>query len=34
MQAYSIQKATTPIYEFLDDLTNRYIRRSRRRFWK
>lgn len=34
VQAYSIQKATTPIYDFLDDLTNRYIRRSRRRFRK
>ncbi len=34
IQAYSIQKATAPIYDFLDDLTNRYIRRSRRRFRK
>lgn len=34
MQSYNMQKATQPIYNFLDDLTNRYIRRSRRRFWK
>jgi len=32
--AYDMVSASTPIYEFMDDLTNRYIRRSRRRFWK
>ena len=32
--AYDVVAASTPIYEFMDDLTNRYIRRSRRRFWK
>jgi isoleucyl-tRNA synthetase len=25
---------TRPIFEFMDNLTNWYIRRSRRRFWK
>jgi len=34
MQAYNMQKAVQPIIKFLDDLTNRYIRRSRRRFRK
>lgn len=32
--AYDLVAASTPIYEFMDDLTNWYIRRSRRRFWK
>lgn len=32
--AYDMVSASTPIYEFMDDLTNWYIRRSRRRFWK
>jgi isoleucyl-tRNA synthetase len=32
--AYDMVAASTPIYEFMDDLTNWYIRRSRRRFWK
>lgn len=31
---YNMQKAVQPIKEFLDNLTNRYIRRSRRRFRK
>jgi isoleucyl-tRNA synthetase len=34
METYNIQKAATPIFEFIEDLTNRYIRRNRRRFWK
>ncbi len=31
---YDVYKATTPVEEFLDDLSNWYVRRSRRRFWK
>lgn len=31
---YNLQKATEPIAKFIDSLTNWYIRRSRRRFWK
>lgn len=31
---YDLQKASNSIYKFVDDLTNWYIRRSRRRFWK
>ncbi|QQR84072.1 isoleucine--tRNA ligase [Candidatus Peregrinibacteria bacterium] len=31
--AYNLQKASNAIYQFVDDLTNWYIRRSRRRFW-
>jgi len=31
---YDLQQATTPIAKFIDSLTNWYIRRSRRRFWK
>lgn len=31
---YDLQKSTRPILNFIDDLTNWYIRRSRRRFWK
>jgi isoleucyl-tRNA synthetase len=31
---YHIYTATKPIEEFLDDLSNWYVRRSRRRFWK
>jgi isoleucyl-tRNA synthetase len=34
MQAYELQRAIEPIVRFIDDLTNWYIRRSRRRFWK
>jgi isoleucyl-tRNA synthetase len=30
---YEIAKATRPIREFIDDLSNWYLRRSRRRFW-
>lgn len=34
MQAYDIQKALKPVLEFIDDASNWYVRRSRRRFWK
>jgi len=34
MENYDLQKASHAIYEFVDGLTNWYIRRSRRRFWK
>jgi isoleucyl-tRNA synthetase len=34
MDAYDLQKAVRPFVGFIDDLTNWYIRRSRRRFWK
>ncbi len=33
-EAYDLQIPTRAITEFMDDLTNWYIRRSRRRFWK
>jgi isoleucyl-tRNA synthetase len=31
---YQISRATRPLQEFVDDLSNWYVRRSRRRFWK
>lgn len=31
---YQIHKATRPITELIDDISNWYVRRSRRRFWK
>ncbi len=34
MEAYNLTKATRPLIDFVDDLSNWYIRRSRRRFWK
>jgi isoleucyl-tRNA synthetase len=34
MEAYELQRAIEPIVRFVDDLTNWYVRRSRRRFWK
>ena len=34
MNGYDLYKASNEIYEFVDNLTNWYIRRSRRRFWK
>lgn len=34
MDQYNLPKATRPIIEFMDVLSNWYIRRSRRRFWK
>ncbi|MBI3984203.1 isoleucine--tRNA ligase [Candidatus Microgenomates bacterium] len=32
--AYQIAKATRPLIDLVDDLSNWYVRRSRRRFWK
>ncbi|HZM16449.1 MAG TPA: isoleucine--tRNA ligase [Candidatus Krumholzibacteria bacterium] len=34
MEEYELQRAIDPIVQFVDELTNWYIRRSRRRFWK
>lgn len=34
MESYDLQRASNAIYSFVDSLTNWYIRRSRRRFWK
>jgi len=34
MQAYDVPNATKPILEFVEDASNWYVRRSRRRFWK
>ncbi|MDA0991424.1 MAG: isoleucine--tRNA ligase, partial [Verrucomicrobia bacterium] len=34
MDTYDLQRAVRPFVDFVDDLTNWYIRRSRRRFWK
>lgn len=34
MNGYDLQKASNAMYSFVDSLTNWYIRRSRRRFWK
>jgi len=34
MDGYDIPNATAPILPFLDDASNWYVRRSRRRFWK
>jgi len=34
MDAYDLQSAVRPFVRFIEDLTNWYIRRSRRRFWK
>lgn len=34
MNAYRIDRATDQLQGFVDDLSNWYIRRSRRRFWK
>jgi isoleucyl-tRNA synthetase len=34
MDEYDIPNATSPILPFLDDASNWYVRRSRRRFWK
>lgn len=33
-ECYDLQIPTRAIMEFMDDLTNWYVRRSRRRFWK
>ncbi len=34
MEAYRLYKVVDSLVSFIDDLTNWYIRRSRRRFWK
>ncbi len=34
MNVYNLPKAARPMLEFLDNLSNWYVRRSRRRFWK
>jgi isoleucyl-tRNA synthetase len=34
MDAYDLPSATKPILPFIDDASNWYVRRSRRRFWK
>ncbi|KKP80344.1 MAG: hypothetical protein A2271_04690 [Candidatus Moranbacteria bacterium RIFOXYA12_FULL_35_19] len=34
MLAYDLPNATKPIMDFIDNLSNWYIRRSRKRFWK
>ena len=34
MDAYDLQGAVRPLVDYIGDLTNWYIRRSRRRFWK
>lgn len=34
MDEYNLPKATRPLIDFVDNLSNWYIRRSRRRFWK
>ncbi len=34
MDNYDLQKSVRPFVAFVEDLTNWYIRRSRRRFWK
>ena len=33
LQAYALDDATKCVLEFLDKLTNWWLRRSRRRFW-
>ncbi len=34
MDVYDLQRSVRPFVSFIEDLTNWYIRRSRRRFWK
>ncbi len=34
MDVYDLQRSVRPFVNFVEDLTNWYIRRSRRRFWK
>jgi isoleucyl-tRNA synthetase len=34
MDAYRLDRATRPLEQLLDDASNWYVRRSRRRFWK
>ena len=33
-ESYELSKASWPIYKLVDDMSNWYVRRSRRRFWK
>lgn len=34
MDNYELAKASQPVYKLVDDMSNWYVRRSRRRFWK
>lgn len=34
MDSYRLDRAARPLYDLLDDASNWYVRRSRRRFWK
>lgn len=34
MDAYNVPKATSPLFELIEDISNWYVRRSRKRFWK
>jgi isoleucyl-tRNA synthetase len=34
MNSYNLMKATRPMLDFVENLSNWYVRRSRRRFWK
>ncbi len=34
MEGYHLNHVVTPVLGFIDDLTNWYVRRSRRRFWR
>ncbi len=34
MEAFNVQQAARHLAEFIDDLSNWYVRRSRRRFWR
>jgi len=34
MESYELQRAIAPLLSFTEELTNWYVRRSRRRFWK
>ncbi|HUD05877.1 MAG TPA: isoleucine--tRNA ligase [Candidatus Saccharimonadales bacterium] len=34
MQSYNIAQALKPVFDFIDDASNWYVRRSRKRFWK
>lgn len=34
MDNYELSKASWPVYKLVDDISNWYVRRSRRRFWK
>lgn len=34
LDAYRLDRATRPLQDLLDDVSNWYVRRSRRRFWK